>query len=132
MSEKPDQDAQDRVTNTFDGPATEDRTDEHENPSIPADTAFVVFVQDGEAYGVATLGPNVQIEKEGQVFDVLPGRTATANDMHRACSEVVKDIVVAQTASQTMQQMALYTAQMQAQMRDSKIAQQAGIQVPGR
>lgn len=116
--------------------------EEDDRNVMAVDTAFVVFIQDGAAYGVASLGEVAVRLGEDDVF-LEPLRQATPDDLWRGCAEVCKDIEVSATASTTMAQFVEYTRQMQQQMQAQKVAQQVmgqkggkspggGLQVPGR
>ena len=94
-------------------PTEDDGTDgvEDERPSMFVDSAFVVFFQDGEAFGVGSLG-TVSINMEGEEIYLEPGKPADTGMMWRGCTEVAKDIVVHEQATKTVEAMQAYTMQM--------------------
>lgn len=68
--------------------------------AMEADTAFVVFVQNGMAFATADLG-EVKLRVQGQEVSVQPARPATPEDMYRYSMEIAKDVQVAETAAAT-------------------------------
>ena len=81
---------------------------------LGADTAFVVFVQDGVAYATNHL-EHVEVTVQEQKLLVEPMRKATPDDLYRYSMEVAKDVQVSETASKVAMQMFEITRQLQAQ-----------------
>lgn len=88
--------------------------DEAEPQILGADTAFVVFVQDGVAYATNDL-EHVEVVVQGQKLLIEPLRKATPDDLYRYSMEVAKDVQVSETASKTAMQMFEITKQLQEQ-----------------
>ena len=88
--------------------------DEAEAEVLGADTAFVVFVQDGMAYATNDLG-TVEVTVQGQKLAIEPMRKAGPDDLYRYSMEVAKDVQIAQTATKTAMQMFEITKQLQEQ-----------------
>lgn len=99
-----------------------------EPENLTADTAFLVFVQDGVAYATNDLG-RVEVEVQGQKLSIDPVKKATPDDLYRYSMEVAKDVQVSQTAAKTAQQMFEITRQLQQQQAAEG---SSGLHVPGR
>lgn len=108
--------------------AREMKQAEGEPELLVADTAFVVFVQDGVAYATNEVN-RVEVGVQGQKLAVEPARKATPDDLYRYSMEVAKDVQVSQTAAKTAQQMFEVTRQLQQQQAAEG---SGGLHVPGR
>lgn len=95
------------------------------------ETAFVVFLRDGQAFGTNDLG-ELTVNFEGKPVKIKPARKAEPDDLYRASMEVAKDVQIAQTAQAVVQMSMQVSQQMAEQMQAQKIAQQAGLHVPNR
>lgn len=98
-----------------------------ERQVLAADTAFVVFVQDGMAYATNDLG-DVEVTVDNRTFFVEAMRKASPDDLYRYSMEVAKDVQVSQTAAASAMQIFEITKQLQAQAQ----SQAGGLHVPGR
>lgn len=126
---KPDQDVQEaiRFGQVNDGaedevaPTEDDGTSglEEERSAMHVDSAFVVFFQDGEAFGVGSLG-TVSVKMGGEEMFLEPGKPASTAMMWRGCTEVVKDIEVHETAVKTVEALQAHTLQMHQALQQQK------------
>lgn len=126
---KPDQDVQEAIRSgqVDDGaedevaPTEDDGTSglEEERNSMYVDSAFVVFFQDGEAFGVGSLG-TVSVKMGGEEMFLEPGKPASTAMMWRGCTEVVKDIEVHETAVKTVEALQAHTLQMHQALQQQK------------
>ena len=111
----------------------EDAEDEEfEEPEVMrVDSAFVVFFQDGEAFGVGSLGTvSLKIEDEEVLLD--PIKTADTSMMWRGCTEVAKDIVVHEQATKTVEALQARTMQMHQALQQQNQSPGGGrLHVPG-
>lgn len=101
--------------------------DQAEPEIFGADTAYVVFVQDGVAYATNDL-EEVVVNVQGQKMIIESRRKATPDDLYRYSMEVAKDVQVSETASKVALQMFEITKQLQAQQAEQ--AQKPRIHVP--
>ena len=108
--------------------AKEMKREAGEPEMLVADTAFVVFVQDGVAYATNELG-KIEVGVQGQKLVIDPLKKATPDDLYRYSMEVAKDVQVSQTAAKTAQQMFEITRQLQQQQAAEGAS---GLHVPGR
>lgn len=121
----PDQDAQEAIRRgeieEDEDPIEDDGTSglEDEREAMHVDSAFVVFFQDGEAFGVGSLG-TVSIVMEGKEVFLEPAKPANTAMMWRGCSEVVKDIVVHEQAAKTVEALQAHTLQMHQALQQQK------------
>lgn len=95
------------------------------------ETAFLVFLKDGQAYGTNDLGDLV-LNMEGKPMKLVANRRAEPDDLYRASMEVAKDVQVTQTAQAVVQMTMQVSHQMAEQARSQQIAEQAGLHIPGR
>lgn len=108
--------------------AEEMKREEGEPETLVADTAFVVFVQDGIAYATNEV-ERVEVGVQGQKLAIEPGRKASPDDLYRYSMEVAKDVQVSQTAAASAKQIFDITMQLQKQQQAEG---SSGLHVPGR
>ena len=139
---KPDQEVQEAIRSGMadaagkgapeeEEPDEDTETDDTEDPrhSMHVDSAFVVFFQEGEAFGVGSLG-TVSMKVEGDEIFLEPEKPSDTAMMWRGCTEVAKDIVVHEQAAKTVEALQAHTLQMHQALQQQKPG--AGrIHVPG-
>lgn len=139
---KPDQEVQEAIRSGMidaagkgepeeEAPTEDDGTDgiEEERSAMHVDSAFVVFFQDGEAFGVGSLG-TVSMKVEGEEIFLEPEKPSDTAMMWRGCTEVAKDIVVHEQAAKTVEALQAHTLQMH-QALQQKQPGGGRIHVPG-
>lgn len=107
----------------FDDEALGDAEETPEVDVLDVDTAFVVFVQNGEAFGVANIG-DTTVKFEDKEVHLNPSRKCSASDMWRASTEVAKDIEVQEIASTTIQMQMQQAMGMQRALQEQQIREQ--------
>lgn len=140
---KPDQDVQEAIRSGMvdvagkgapeeEAPTEDDGTDgyEDERKAMAVDAAFVVFFQEGEAFGIGSVG-EVSIKVEGEEIYLEPAKMADTGTMWRGCTEVAKDIVVHEQAAKTVEALQAHTLQMHEALQQQKPGG-GRIHVPGR
>ena len=87
--------------------------------TLPVDSAFVVFIQDGEAFGVGQLA-DATVYIEDKLVHIEPSKHADSATMWRGCTEVAKDIQVHEQASKVVEAMNHHAAQIQRALQKQK------------
>jgi hypothetical protein len=123
-----------------------DELNEDLDSIMTVDTAFLVFVQEGEAFGISKIGKATILGEDDKEFDVHPLREANVKDMWRACTEIVDDIGVSRmtqsVSAHVMQAFQAQAMQIQQQLQNQAITERvlggnqgvprsSGLQVPG-
>lgn len=136
----PDEDADQLANEGLDQPIDVDATVQPPQPEPPApaevlqtEAAFLCFV-DPSGHWVAD---DAAVNRP-----VAVARNATFADFHNACTTIIKDVVVQETAVKTVQLQQQMAVQMAEQMQTRRIAEQVGgpvgaglaggLHVPGR
>ena len=104
---------------------------EDERHALAVDSAFVVFIQDGEAFGVGKLA-DVVVEIEDKLVHLEPAAHADTSTMWRGCTEVAKDIQVHEQAAKVVEAMDAHAMRMQQALQQQRAGGGAGrLHVPG-
>lgn len=118
-----DQDVQEAISRGDVDPPEDDQSDEGPEEHIPdelsVDTAFVIFVQDGEAFAAASVG-TLELTHGDQVVRVDPIRQADLRTMWLAATEVAADIDRVRTAEKLIEAQQAHIMQMQAALQQAQ------------